>query len=356
MLDAKRGIVFLTTHFGVWEVALIPIQNRVSPFHVLAKSSSNPRMGREVEALRRARQQTTIPAAGGTLKVFRAMKRGERLGILLDQRVQPGEGVLLPFLGEAAWSSPMLASISARTGAPVLPFVCEPSGDDGYRVTFSPPIEPEGEGRDAEYDLTRRYLDYMEREIIRRPDLWFWLHDRWKRVKRHRWEKTIDRLWKVSGLDPRSTPAIPRSMSSFADRASMSTSLERGDSYLIVGGTEADRDALCRGIGGKLIPLGHSFHLATANDNGVFGSVTTEGDPRGLRELDYFDLVAISVATSEGAVEGTSESQAVWDLLEHRRQSSRSTVIAVPETWQFPEPALQPTATLRTGVLQTLRA
>jgi KDO2-lipid IV(A) lauroyltransferase len=352
LLAEGRGFILLTAHFGVWEVPMIPLQDQLSPMHVLAKNTPNPYMERQIEAIRRARKQTTILASGGTLKVFRALRSGDRIGILIDQRVLPTDGILLPFLGEAGWTSPMLASISARTGAPVLPFLCEPSGRDEFRVIFSPPILPTGEGRDAEYDLTRRYLAFMERGILERPDLWFWLHDRWKRVKRHRWPQTLQRLWKLSGIDASAGLPIPSQLRPIADLAMSSKSLERGDSFLVLGGTDAERDTLCASVGTELIPRGHSFRLATLDGSGRFGEKPTESDPRALRELDFFDLVAVPIPEAAGA----ETQDAVSNLLEHRLRSSRSTLLVAPASWEAPENDVHPSeAPLRRGVLHRFR-
>ncbi|MBZ0113344.1 MAG: lysophospholipid acyltransferase family protein [Thermoanaerobaculia bacterium] len=352
LLAAGRGFIFLTAHFGIWEIPMVPLQDQLAPMHVLAKNPSNPYMEKEIEAIRNARKQTTILASGGTLKIFRALRRGDRVGILIDQRVQPTDGILLPFLGEAAWTTPMLASISARTGAPVLPFLCEPTGDDGFRVVFSPPIVPQGEGRDAEYDLTRRYLDFMEKGILERPDLWFWLHDRWKRVKRHSWPQALERLWKLSGIDSSTCQPIAAPRRALAELAANPESLERGDSYLILGGAEDERDAFCRNVAAELIPRGYSFRLISVDPSGRFGEKSTEDDPRALRELDSFDLVAVSLPD----VTGAGELEAVSDLLDHRLRSSRSTLLAAPTSWEVPDAGDNSSDTsLRTGVLHTIR-
>ena len=52
---------------------------------------------------------------------------------------------------------------------------CVPAPGGRYRVSLRPPIEPEGEGPEAEAALTRRYSGEIERDIRRRPELWLWM-------------------------------------------------------------------------------------------------------------------------------------------------------------------------------------
>ena len=67
----------------------------------------------------------------------------------------------------------------------MLPFTCEPLPEGRYRLAFHPPIEPDPTGPDGKGDvaqaaLTRRYLEAVERDIRGRPELWLWMHRRWR--------------------------------------------------------------------------------------------------------------------------------------------------------------------------------
>ena len=94
--------------------------------------------------------------------------------------MRPSAGIKVPFLGFPAWTSPVLAILSTRTGAPVLPFTCVPQGEDGYKLSFRQPIFPSGRGPEAEAELTGRYLAAVEEDIRRAPEGWLWMHRRWR--------------------------------------------------------------------------------------------------------------------------------------------------------------------------------
>ena len=105
----------------------------------------------------------------------------QRLGLLIDQRVRAEEAIDVPFFGRPALTSPIVARLSAKTGAPVVPAFGDHLPEGRYRVTFLPALRPEPSDDDAGEALTRRCLAVCERVIRERPERWLWLHDRWKR-------------------------------------------------------------------------------------------------------------------------------------------------------------------------------
>jgi KDO2-lipid IV(A) lauroyltransferase len=118
---------------------------------------------------------------GAARQIFRVVREGGRVGMVIDQRVRPGQGIVLPFLGHPALVTPLPASVSLRTGAPVVPIFGWPERRGHYRVELGEPIHPgEGRGDEAVAALTARYLAVLEDAIRRRPEQWLWMHRRWR--------------------------------------------------------------------------------------------------------------------------------------------------------------------------------
>jgi KDO2-lipid IV(A) lauroyltransferase len=102
--------------------------------------------------------------------------------LLIDQRVRAEEAIDVPFFGRPALTSPIVARLSQRTGAAVVPVFGEELPGGRYRVEALPPILPSPpESREDDVAATRRYLAILEERVRARPELWLWLHDRWKR-------------------------------------------------------------------------------------------------------------------------------------------------------------------------------
>ena len=84
--------------------------------------------------------------------------------MLIDQRVKPHEGIAAPFFGAPCSTSPLLARLALRTGAPIVPAFGDHLPGGRYRVEFHEPIRPEGkESDEAVLALTVRCLEEVER-------------------------------------------------------------------------------------------------------------------------------------------------------------------------------------------------
>jgi len=119
--------------------------------------------------------------------------------------VRPKDGILEPFLGQLAWTSPLLAFLTRKTNTPVVPVYCAPTAGGRFHVQVMPPIEPTREGPDQAARLTRAYLASVEALIRQRPELWMWMHRRWQRSARVRAGADIARYRARSGLAPEAT-------------------------------------------------------------------------------------------------------------------------------------------------------
>ena len=180
-LQRERGGFFLTTgHFGAAEIALYPLGLRLPPFYGVGRPLDNPHIDAAIRRIRQRGGVEMIDKAGASHRMLSAYRKGGHVAIILDQHVRPSAGIRIPFLGFPAWTSPVLGILSSRTGAPVLPFTCEPRGEDRYHLKFHAPIFPEGRGPEAEAELTRRYLAPVEEDIKRAPEGWLWMHRRWR--------------------------------------------------------------------------------------------------------------------------------------------------------------------------------
>jgi KDO2-lipid IV(A) lauroyltransferase len=101
--------------------------------------------------------------------------------LLPDQAVQPREGILSPFLGRPAWTTPAPAKLALRQGSTIVFTFCIPAAN-GHRLEFEEPIRVD-QLTDEERDpaaLTARINDVISRRIASHPELWLWMHDRWK--------------------------------------------------------------------------------------------------------------------------------------------------------------------------------
>src|SRR6185503_760965 len=101
--------------------------------------------------------------------------------LLPDQAVLPREGVLVPFMGRDAWTTPAPAKLASRSDSTIVFAFCIPDGAR-HRPEFEEPIRVDqlSEAELTDESLTARINDVISRRISARPELWLWMHDRWK--------------------------------------------------------------------------------------------------------------------------------------------------------------------------------
>jgi KDO2-lipid IV(A) lauroyltransferase len=178
---AGHGVLMMTGHLGNWEACGQSMALKNRPLLFVARPLDNPLIETRIRRIRERFGNTTVPKRGGAGQILRSMKGGGFAGMLIDQRVHPDEGKAYDFFGHPAYTTPLLARLSLRTGAPVVPFFGIPAADWGRtRIVFRPPIFPDAELENTVDQLTIRYLAAIEEEIRRYPELWLWMHRRWR--------------------------------------------------------------------------------------------------------------------------------------------------------------------------------
>jgi len=180
-LGAGHGVLMMSAHLGSWEIAALPTGLYRQTMHVIGRPLDNPWLNRHLEWARTRFGNATIPKHGAARGALRVLRQGGIVGILIDQRVRPEQGILVPFMGHPAITSPLLARLALKTGAPVVPIFghLEPGGR--YRVHFEEPLWATDDGPEPAAEFTRRCLEVVEEQIRLRPETWLWLHRRWKR-------------------------------------------------------------------------------------------------------------------------------------------------------------------------------
>ena len=179
-----KGTIVLGSHFGNWEVVPAAIALTVGPMSSVGRRADNPHFDRVIQRLRTRYGNRSLDKRGAVREMFRLLEKGGRLGLLVDQRVRAEEGADVPFFDRPASTSPIVARLSQRTGAPVVLVFGEELPGGRYRVEALPPIAaPQADAESDEVALTRSYLAVLEERARQRPELWLWLHDRWKRPR-----------------------------------------------------------------------------------------------------------------------------------------------------------------------------
>jgi lauroyl/myristoyl acyltransferase len=118
---------------------------------------------------------------GAVRKALRLLADGKGVGILIDQHMTSADAIYVDFFGRPAATTSTLAALAIRTGAPVIPLFAFPAAGGRYRMIYEHPVEPPAhESEQAVHEFTQRCTDVLEMHVRRRPELWLWMHRRWR--------------------------------------------------------------------------------------------------------------------------------------------------------------------------------
>ncbi len=177
----NKGVILISAHFGNWEYGGLVIMSVAERVRTVARTLDNEFLERDLGRLRAQTGAAVIDRRRAARQLLQALNEKGVVILLPDQAVLPREGILSSFLGLAAWTTPAPAKLALRLGSPIVFAFCIPHGE-GYRLEFEGPIlidQLPAEERSVER-LTQQINDVICRRILERPELWLWMHDRWK--------------------------------------------------------------------------------------------------------------------------------------------------------------------------------
>jgi len=179
--ERGRGVILFSAHYGHWELVALMQGWLGMPLTLVTRRLDNPRLEAMVAELRCRSGNTLVHKREAVREMRRALGRGSGIAILIDQDARWG-GIFVPFFGRPASTTPTLALLTLRTGAAVVPVFSVPEADGGWRVVYEAPlsIEPSGDRDGDVRRITETCTAIIESWIRRHPELWLWMHRRWK--------------------------------------------------------------------------------------------------------------------------------------------------------------------------------
>jgi len=180
-LAAGKGAIVVTGHFGYWEIQGVAQPLVLPAMSVMARQLDNPQLHGLVEDIRCATGNRVIYRHGALRRALRALNANEIVGILIDQHILGTDAVQVMFFNRPVATTAAVAALALRTGAPIVPIFCLPVDAGRFRLVYEHPVEfPAGGSADPILELTQRCTDVLEMYVRRHPQLWLWMHRRWR--------------------------------------------------------------------------------------------------------------------------------------------------------------------------------
>lgn len=175
-----RGVLLFTGHFGFWEINALVHALALHPIAVLARPLDNPLLHDLLESVRRSTGNVVIYRRGAIRRVLRTLAENRAVAILIDQHIHT-DAVYVDFFNRPAATTSALAALALRTGAPVVPVFALPARGGKFRMVYEHAVDPpRADDPDAIREFTQRCTDVLEMYVRRYPELWLWMHRRWR--------------------------------------------------------------------------------------------------------------------------------------------------------------------------------
>ena len=178
-----KGVIMCTGHFGNWELLGATVALHGYPMLSITRKQNNANMDRAINEFRQmVGQKVTYNRGGhGLLAISRMLKEKNLLGVLYDQDTND-DGVEIDLFGKRSIIPLGPAALSRIYGSPILPIFLHNNDDWTCTAKIYPPLyTPKTKDKEQDfYQVTRQLVDILEQEITAHPEMWFWVHDRWK--------------------------------------------------------------------------------------------------------------------------------------------------------------------------------
>lgn len=177
-----RGVFLFSAHYGNWELVALMQGYMGMPLAMITRPLDNPLLEDFVRIRREASGNRVILKRSAIRQALKAVSEGKGVAIVIDQNVRAGARLFLEFFGRPASTTPTLALLALKTGAPVVPVFSIPGPRGSYHVVYGPEVvfEPTGDRDRDVRALTERCTKIIEDQIRARPEFWLWMHERWK--------------------------------------------------------------------------------------------------------------------------------------------------------------------------------
>lgn len=179
-LAKGKGVICLTAHLGNWEVLAARLAADGFNVAAVARDASDKTLASLINR-RRTDMGVRMLTRNSIGEMLGHLRDGGCLMILPDLDAKHG-AIRLSFLGRPAWVPRGPAVLAMRSGSPIIPVFCLRQPDDSLRahVLDEIPVAAHENRGEAVKETMQRINRVLEAAILKWPEQWLWLHNRWK--------------------------------------------------------------------------------------------------------------------------------------------------------------------------------
>lgn len=177
--DDGNSIIFVGAHMSNWEVIRAFTKHFKKDIGCIYRAPNNPYVRSLLNEMRKDNKYTLYPKnAKGTMAMTRDLKKGEYVGLLVDQWLS--QGTETNFLGQFTKAPDVYAKFARKFNTHIVPMrFARVDGKCKFELIIEKEIEFNPEDEDSV--VVQKVSDKITEYIHTAPESWLWIHDRFKR-------------------------------------------------------------------------------------------------------------------------------------------------------------------------------
>lgn len=181
-LENKRKVIYITAHYGGWELALPYIALKFGKLAVVNRKMDNPHIHKLYTQARDRNNITMLEKQVAAKGMIKAFKEEKAVAVVIDQHI--GNGAEVEFLGQKDMATDATSRLALKFNAVIIPIFTPCNGFRDYTIKVGEPIDVAAldfKTDDPITELTQLQTDLITQQVYEKPDDWFWQHKRFKK-------------------------------------------------------------------------------------------------------------------------------------------------------------------------------
>lgn len=177
--DLGKGVLFVSSHLGNWELMVAAGALNGIPLTMVTKHLKPEWLHKKIEASRLSTGARGAYEPRPLPVILKAFRNKESVGFVLDQYAGPPIGVPVKFFGIEAGTLAAVSTLAQRTGASVIMAKTHRDAKGLIHVSLQPMVDLKAVIEDAG-KTTELLVSHIEGWIREYPSQWLWIHRRFK--------------------------------------------------------------------------------------------------------------------------------------------------------------------------------
>ena len=186
-LSRGKGAIGVSAHIGNWELGAAGLSLLGYRINTIVQDHPNPAVNRLFIQLRVKKNIRVISRGQPVWEILPCLSKNEIL-LMAGDRDFAANGIVVTFFNQPAVLPKGPATLSLRSGSPLLIVFMVREGERRLRLRFEPPIFPKkgGSFKERLLSMTQEVAQRLEKQIKQDPSQWLIFQPFWKTVQEER--------------------------------------------------------------------------------------------------------------------------------------------------------------------------